>query len=147
MAEKLKMLMDIFGKVTFGVLIAATVFISVFGGFDAQISVKILWQILAVSAVCSVPILMFASDASRELTKKGMFARQLLYFIFVNIVVLGLGKIFEWFSFQNFSMVLLMEVLIIAVYAVVNIICYLSDRADAQSMNEKLLEMKKNKKE
>ena len=61
MAEKLKMLMDIFGKVTFGVLIAATVFISVFGGFDAQISVKILWQILAVSAVCSVPILMFAS--------------------------------------------------------------------------------------
>ena len=65
----------------------------------------------------------------------------------MNIVVLGLGKLFEWFSFQNFSMVLLMEVLIIAVYVVVNIICYLSDRADAQSMNEKLLEMKKNKKE
>ena len=145
MAEKLKMLMDIFGKVTFGVLIAAAVFISVFGGFDAQISVKILWQILAVSAVCSVPVLMF--DSSKELSKKGMFARQLLYFIFVNIVVLGLGKLFEWFSFQNFSMVLFMEVLIIAVYAVVNIICYLSDRADAQSMNEKLLEMKKNKKE
>ena len=62
MAEKLKMLMDIFGKVTFGVLIAAAVFISVFGGFDAQISVKILWQILAVSAVCSVPVLMFDSD-------------------------------------------------------------------------------------
>ena len=147
MAEKLKMLMDIFGKVTFGVLIAAAVFISVFGGFDAQISVKILWQILAVSAVCSVPVLMFDSDASKELSKKGMFARQLLYFIFVNIVVLGLGKLFEWFSFQNFSMVLFMEVLIIAVYAVVNTISYLSDRADAQSMNEKLLEMKKNKKE
>ena len=64
MAEKLKMLMDIFGKVTFGVLIAAAVFISVFEGFDAQISVKILWQILAVSAVCSVPVLMFDSDAS-----------------------------------------------------------------------------------
>ena len=31
MAEKLKMLMDILAKVTFGVLIAATVFISVFG--------------------------------------------------------------------------------------------------------------------
>lgn len=44
-------------------------------------------------------------------------------------------------------MVLLMEILIIAVYAVVNTICYLNDRADAQSMNEKLLEMKKNKKE
>ena len=143
MAEKLKMLMDIFGKVTFGVLIAAAVFISVFEGFDAQISVKILWQILAVSAVCSVPVLMFDSDASKELSKKGMFVRQLLYFIFVNIAVLGLGELFEWFSFRNF----LMEILIIAVYAVVNTICYLNDRADAQSMNEKLLEMKKNKKE
>ena len=79
MAEKLKMLMDIFGKVTFGVLIAAAVFISVFEGFDAQISVKILWQILAVSAVCSVPILMFDSDASRELTKKGMFATAIIF--------------------------------------------------------------------
>jgi len=76
-----------------------------------------------------------------------MFVRQLLYFIFVNIAVLGLGELFEWFSFRNFSMVLLMEILIIAVYAVVNTICYLNDRADAQSMNEKLLEMKKNKKE
>ena len=87
MAEKLKMLMDIFGKITFGVLMAAAVFISVFEGFDAQISVKILWQILAVSAVFSVPVLMFDSDASKELSKKGMFARQLLYFIFVNIAV------------------------------------------------------------
>lgn len=82
MAEKLKMLMDIFGKVTFGVLIAATVFISVFGGFDAQISVKILWQILAVSAVCSVPILMFDSDASRELTKKRNVCQTAIIFHF-----------------------------------------------------------------
>ena len=53
MAEKLKMLMDIFGKVTFGVLIAAAVFISVFGGFDAQISVKILWHIGSFCGVFS----------------------------------------------------------------------------------------------
>ena len=66
MAEKLKMLMDIFGKITFGVLMAAAVFISVFEGFDAQISVKILWQILAVSAVCSVPCLLYTSPSPRD---------------------------------------------------------------------------------
>ena len=87
MAEKLKMLMDIFGKVTFGVLIAAAVFISVFEGFDAQISVKILWQILAVSAVCSVPVLMFDSDASKELSKKGMFVRQLLSVSYTHLTL------------------------------------------------------------
>lgn len=147
MAEKLKMLMDIFGKITFGVLIAAAVFISVFWGFDAEISVKVLWQILVVSVVCSIPILMFASDAEKELSKKGMFVRQLLYFIFVNITVLGFGNLFEWFSFQNPYMVILMEILIIVVYVVVSTVCYLSDRATAQNMNEKLQEMKKNKKE
>ncbi len=145
MAEKLKMLMDILGKITFGVLIATAVFISVFWGFDAKISVKVLWQILVVSAVCSIPILMFASDAEKELSKKGMFARQLLYFIFVNITVLGFGNLFEWFSFQNPYMVILMEILIIVVYVVVSTVCYLSDRATAQNMNEKLQEMKKKK--
>ena len=96
---------------------------------------------------------MFSSDSYvclrciEELTKKRNVCQTAIIFHFCEHCSFGLGKLFEWFSFQNFSMVLFMEVLIIAVYAVVNIICYLSDRADAQSMNEKLLEMKKNKKE
>ena len=48
MAEKLKMLMDIFGKVTFGVLIAAAVFISVFGGHVVSIDQMIFIMMTSI---------------------------------------------------------------------------------------------------
>ena len=144
MREKLKMLFDVFVKITLGVVFASAVFVSVFFGLEEQVNVKLLWQILIVSAVCSIPILMFSTDGEKEISKKGMFVRRLFYFLFVNITVLGLGNLFEWFSFQNPHMVLLMEILIIIVYAVVSTVCYLNDRATAQNMNERLQKMKKN---
>ena len=67
----------------------------------------------------------------------------LFYFAFVNVAVLGLGNLFEWLSFKNPRMIVVMELLIIAVYALVNVVCYLKDRATAQNMNEKLKEWKK----
>ena len=71
-----------------------------------------------------------------------MFVRQLLYFLFVNVVVLGLGRRFEWFEFRNLGMMAVMEALIIAVYALVNLVSYLSERSVAQDMNERLRKMR-----
>lgn len=145
MTEKMKLLLDIFGKITAGVLMAAAAYITIFWGTEAKISAMILWQVLIVSAVCSAPVLLFAADNGKELSKRGMFVRQLLYFLFVNVVVLGLGSLFDWFEFRNVSMVLVMEAMIIAVYALVNVVSYLSDRAAAQNMNEKLQERRRGK--
>ena len=145
MTEKMKLLLDIFGKITAGVLMAAAAYITIFWGTEAKISAMILWQVLIVSAVCSVPVLLFAADNGKELSKRGMFVRQFLYFLFVNVVVLGLGSLFDWFGFRNVSMVLVMEAMIIAVYALVNVVSYLSDRAAAQNMNEKLQERRRGK--
>ncbi len=142
MIEKMKLLLDIFGKITAGVLMAAAAYITIFWGIEAKISAMILWQVLIVSAVCSVPILLFAADNGKELSKRGMFVRQLLYFLFVNVVVLGLGRRFEWFEFRNLGMVAVMEALIIAVYALVNLVSYLSERSVAQDMNERLRKMR-----
>ena len=142
MTEKLKNLIDIFGKITAGVLLAAALFITIFWGTAEKISVMILWQILIVSAVCSIPVLLFPADTGKELSKKGMFVRQFIYFLFVNVAVLGLGRLFDWFEFQNLSMVVVMEALIIAVYAFVNVVSYLNDRAVAQNMNERLRRMR-----
>ena len=145
MTEKMKLLLDIFGKITAGVLMAAAAYITIFWGTEAKISAMILWQVLIVSAVCSVPVLLFAADNGKELSKRGMFVRQFLYFLFVNVVVLGLGSLIDWFEFRNVSMVLVMEAMIIAVYALVNVVSYLSDRAAAQNMNEKLQERRRGK--
>ena len=143
MIKKLKILMDVFAKITLGVLLASAAYISAIWGFDAQISVQILWQILIVSAVCSIPILMFPADDEKELSKKGMLVRHFIYFVYVNGTVLGFGTLFEWFSTDKPEMVILMEILIVFVYAGVNLIYYMNDHAEAEKMNQKLDEMKK----
>lgn len=143
MVKKIKALLDVFGKVALGVMFAAAIYISIFVGTKAQISSGILWQVLIVSAVCSLPALLYSTDSEKELSKKGMLLLNLFYFAFVNVAVLGLGNLFEWLSFKNPRMIVVMELLIIAVYALVNVVCYLKDRATAQNMNEKLKEWKK----
>ena len=66
MMNKIKILANIFSKITVCVLLASAIYITVMCGLDAQISVRILWQILLVSAVCSIPILMYPDEQGRS---------------------------------------------------------------------------------
>ena len=143
MFEKVKNLANIFSKITVCVLFASAVYISALWGLDAQISVRILWQIIIVSAVCAVPILMYPTKNEKELSKKGMIVRKIIYFVYVNIAVLGLGRAFGWFYFEKPEMVVFMEGLIIGVYVIVNLVVYMNDRIAADSMNRKLSELRK----
>ena len=143
MFEKVKNLANIFSKITVCVLFASAIYISALLGLDAQISVRILWQIIIVSVVCAVPILMYPTKNEKELSKKGMIVRQIIYFVYVNIAVLGLGRVFGWFYFEKPETVAFMEGLIIGVYVIVNLVGYMNDRIAADSMNRKLSELRK----
>jgi hypothetical protein len=140
--EKLKILVDIFAKIAVCVLFASAIYIPSFWGLEATISVQILWQIIIVSAICSLPILMYPVNGEKELSKKGMIVRQIIYFAFVNCAVLGFGRAFGWFYFKNPDMVAFMEILIVAVYAVMNLAAYMKDRRVADDMNRKLEELR-----
>ena len=112
MMNKIKILANIFSKITVCVLLASAIYITVMCGLDA---------------------------------KQGMIARQIIYFVYINCAVLGLGRAFGWFYFNKAKMVGLMEVLIIGVYVMVNLIVYVNDHMVAESMNQKLKEMRKRK--
>ena len=71
-----------------------------------------------------------------------MIVRQIIYFAFVNCAVLGFGRAFGWFYFKNPDMVAFMEILIVAVYAVMNLAAYMKDRRVADDMNRKLEELR-----
>lgn len=142
MSGKIKNLINVFSKITICVLVASATYITAFWGWNAQISVQILWQILVVSAVCSIPILMYPRDGEKELSKKGMIVRQILHFIYVNIAVLGLGRLFGWFYFTNMKMLAFMEALIVFVYVAVNLIIYINERMVAENLNRRLKEMR-----
>ena len=146
MIKKLKILVDTFAKITLGVSFAAAFYISVIWGLDAHISVKVLWEGLIVSGVCTIPMLMFPADDEKELSKNGMLIRRIIYFIFVNCAVLGLGWLFGWFYIEKPAMVAFMEFLIIFVYVAVNAVIYISENAEAKNMNKRLEDMRKNAK-
>ncbi len=90
-----------------------------------------------------ITILDIPPDGERELSKNGMLIRRIIYFVFVNCSVLGLGWLFGWFYIEKPETVTLMECMIIVVYVIVNAVCYINDNAAARSMNRKLEEMKK----
>ena len=137
MIKRLKILVDTFAKITLGVSFAAAFYISVIWGLDAHISVKVLWEVLIV----------FPVDGEKELSKNGMLLRRIIYFIFVNCVVLGLGWLFGWFYIEKPAMVAFMEFLIIFVYVTVNAVVYISENAEAKNMNKRLEEIKKKTRE
>ena len=98
MMNKIKILANIFSKITVCVLLASAIYITVMCGLDAQISVRILWQILLVSAVCSIPILMYPDEEGKELSKQGMIARQIIYLSISTVLSWGLAERSDGFT-------------------------------------------------
>lgn len=147
MLNKFKMWLDVFERITTGVMIATASFITIFWGSDTKIGVQVIWQALFVSVICTMGVLIFAEDQTKQVSKKGLFLQQIGYFLYVNFVVLGLGSYFEWFSFSNWKMVSLMELLILGIYIIVTAIGYLGDYTTAQNMNKQLEKLKKQKKQ
>ena len=136
--KKFRNWIGLLGKISLGCLIVTAAFITLFWGIDAKTHVALLWQLLLVSFLCSLGIFMYPSENEQELSKKGLIGRHILYFIFVNIVVLVLGSLFQWFYFSNWKMVVLMELSIIVIFAVVFLSSYLSDAKIAKKLNDKL---------
>ena len=138
MLKKLEYMISIFTKITTGVVFATAVFIQIFYGGDVWIGVEVLWQDLIVSAVCTLPALLIPIEGEREVSKFSMLIRMLLYYCFVNVVVLSLGVYFSWFALSDWKQVLGMEAAIAIVFAFVMVVSYWAEYQTAERMNQKL---------
>ncbi len=136
--KRLEFMISVFEKVTAGILFVAAVFISVFYGWDTNLNVNILWQILFLSAVCALGSMMLPLEDEKEVSRIAMLVCTIIYFIYINAVVLGFGFWFEWFTFDNGWQVLGMELAILFVFIAVLLIFYYSQWLEARRMNEKL---------
>lgn len=144
--KRVESMLSIFGKVTIGIMLATAIYIPIFYGRKAIYS-EILWQILGLSAVCALGsiILPLEDGESREVSKMTMLVRSILYYIYNNLVVLGLGFRFRWFTFRNGFQVLGMEIAIVGVFIGIYSYCYYMQYQEAKRMNEKLKEKLKEK--
>ncbi len=137
MTEKLRAAAGLFGMITTSVFIVSTTYITFFWGINAAISVKVLWQTMAVSVLCSA-VGLFLPSTKKEPSKKAMLIRNILCFVYENAVVLTCAFLFDWVKVSEPKMTAAMELCIITVFGTVYLIGYLSDRSDAQKMNRVL---------
>lgn len=137
MIEKLRTAAGLFGMITTSVFLVSTAYITFFLGINAAISVKVLWQVMAVSALCSA-VGLFLPNTKKEPSKKAMLIRNILCFAYENAVVLTCAFLFGWINAGEPKMTAAMELCIITVFGTVYLASYLSDRSDAEKMNRVL---------
>lgn len=138
MLKRLAMVTSLFVKITTGILFVSAVYISVFYGWEEELQVKILWQILALALVCALGSFVLPVGSEREVSKKSMLIRAVIYYVYVNVIVLFCGFLFEWFSFDNLKQVLGMVVAIAFVYLAVGVLSSWLEYREAERMNRKL---------
>lgn len=115
--NKLKNLLHTYVCVMSCVVLATAIFITVFMP-DTELHVKLLWEMMLVSFLCSVGILIYPEKA---VSRKKLMLITFLHYAEVNVVVLGLGFYFEWFSVKYLPHVIGMLILINAIFLLVSI--------------------------
>lgn len=138
MKKRLGAMAHLYVKITTGILFVTAIYISVFYGWEEELQVKILWQILGLAGICTLGSLILPVDGGEEVSKKSMLARIVGYYVYVNVVVLFCGFLFEWFSFGNWKQVLGMVAAIAFVYLTVGILSSWMEYREAERMNQKL---------
>ena len=96
MRKRLYAMMSLYAKITTGILFVAAVYISVFYGWEEELGVEILWQILGLAGACTLGSLLLPADGEQEVSKKSMLARIVGYYVYVNVIVLLCGFLFGW---------------------------------------------------
>lgn len=132
--KKIKDVLFTFVCVTTCVVFATALYVTVFWP-RTQLGCQILWQILAVSFLCSLGTLVYPD---REVSKKTARLLVFLHYLLVNAVVLGCGIAFEWFYMDKLPMVIGMFLLIAAVFWLVSAVMWKKAASTAALMNEQL---------
>lgn len=135
--RRLRFLIFVFVMVNTCVELAAAFFITVINPMDV-VETSLLWQIPAVSFLCTIGSLIYPWD--RAMKKRETGIRILIHYLYVNGVVMGAGFVFRWFRFTHLKNVLSMLLAIALIYALVSVISWTRSVRSAQRMNEKLEE-------
>ena len=140
MRKYIKEILQMFFVINTGVTIAAATFIT-FLQNEAQLNVKILWQIIIVSFVTALSCIILYSK--NELNKKQFLIRVVINYITINIIVIVCGYLFNWIKTGDIIELLSLIVSIFLVYIFVWVISYKNDTKTAKRINQKIEEYNK----
>lgn len=136
--KKIKQILLTFSFVTTGILCASAVYMCIFWP-GASITVRLLWQILGLSALCCLGNFIWPE---REVSKKEFLVRMVLHYLYINFSVLGWGIKFQWFWWRDLWQVLVMCIAIFLIFLVVTVALFRMDKKLEREMNERLLQFR-----
>jgi hypothetical protein len=133
--EYLKKMMTTFIYALAGTTIAATIFITIFAS-NSSLRFYLLWQIIGMSLACACGNLIYFSKG--VLGKKQMKVRIALHYLYINVMVIGGGLLWEWLTPSFIAEVIVMFLLIVAVYVSIMLITFRQEKRTAELLNRRL---------
>ena len=139
-----KAVLKTFFYVLSGSILSTTVFITIFFP-DLLFSIKLIWEVIAMSVLTSLGPILFISK--HEITKKQMKIRQIIHYIYINIIVVGNALLCGWIEIGEIIQVGTLLLMIASVFFGVNAAMFKQEKKTAESMNERLREIYPEEKE
>ena len=140
--ERIKLLFDVFAKVTTCTVFGAAVFCLIFSP-GVIFGVEMLWQLLLVSFLTSAGTLMYTD----EIKKNSMKIRCIIHYLMVNVIVVVCSLWFGWIEADNLTEVIGMLVLIAIIFLTVSVLSWKKVMKEADLMNARLAEYQEKKEE
>ena len=141
MTEKIKKrvveLLLTFCMVTTGSVLVCAVYNKIFWPGDVSLDGDILWQLLALAFLCSAGNFL---HPYKEISRRRALMEKVLHYLYINIVVLCCGYGFGWIDKDNVSMLLVMLLGILLVFAVVSFVVWRLHARESENLNRKLRE-------
>lgn len=137
--EYVQKIFQIYVRTIAWTVFATACYITIFWGWDKTLDVRLLWQMMGTVLLSSTGGV-FIRGNREGLSKRKMFIKNLIGFLYVMGVILLCGLYFDWFDPYDWKMVLAMVLLIITGYFVVCAVSFHAAVQEAELMNEKLTE-------
>lgn len=141
MLKFLKFFWQTFSQISSLIFILASLYIWYFYGFNMHLNFSFTWGVLLISAIVSLGSLFFVKN--KELSKIQMLVSYVIYFLSMSILAFIFGYYLHWFHIKNISMIICLELIVLAVFAAIIFINYLTDKKTAEEMTKKLRSLQK----
>jgi uncharacterized membrane protein len=133
-----KAVLKTFFYVLSGSILSSTVFITIFFP-DSLFSILFFWEVIVMSVLTSLGTILFITK--QEISKKQMKLRQIVHYIYINVIVLATALLCGWVEISAILQIGTLILLIASVYFGVGAAMIKQEEKTAESMNERLREI------
>ena len=121
-------------------IIASALFIT-FIYPETYLEVTFLWQVILLSALCSLTTFIFFSN--HELSKRRLLLRNIIHLITIVSIMFGGSIYFRWISIDNTFSIVIMLISIVISYIIVTVVSFMNNKIIADQLNDRLKQIQR----